>query len=285
MAPSALDDFLFDLRGFLVVRNAIDAGHVARLNDAFDRMPMDLEPGQWIGNSQRRDYGSFAGFELHNCFEADEAFEPLIDHPSWLGHAQRYVGEPESYVQGLFVDECIASIRRSGGHHPVHSGGHRAPVRTQYRYEHGVFRCGQLNVIVALTDIGEGDGATMVVPGSHKSNFPHPLAGDYAAGDRMDTLPGAEPVHMNAGDALLFVDCLMHGASSRTRTDGERRVIIMRYGPSWARTRFGYEYSAALLDRLTPERRNILEPVPPIRAGDSRIPMEAPHVSAARRGG
>jgi ectoine hydroxylase-related dioxygenase (phytanoyl-CoA dioxygenase family) len=27
---------------------------------------------------------------------------------------------------------------------------------------------------VALTDIGEGDGPTMVVPGSHKSNFPHP---------------------------------------------------------------------------------------------------------------
>ena len=27
---------------------------------------------------------------------------------------------------------------------------------------------------MALTDIGPGDGATMVVPGSHKSNIRHP---------------------------------------------------------------------------------------------------------------
>jgi hypothetical protein len=56
---------------------------------------------------------------------------------------------------------------------------------------------------------------------------------------------------MKKGDALLFVDGLMHGGSSRTNP-GERRITIYRYGPLWASTRFGYEYSQALLDRLTP---------------------------------
>ena len=93
---------------------------------------------------------------------------------------------------------------------------------------------------------------------------PAPLAGSYAAGDRMDQLPGAIPVHMSAGDALLFVDGLMHGGSSRTNP-GERRITIYRYGPLWASTRFGYEYSQALLDRLTPTRRKILQPVAPVR--------------------
>jgi ectoine hydroxylase-related dioxygenase (phytanoyl-CoA dioxygenase family) len=104
----------------------------------------------------------------------------------------------------------------------------------------------------------------MVIPGNHKSNFPHPLSGDYGSGDRMDTLDGAIPVYLDKGDALLFVDGLMHGGSSRTN-EGERRILIYRYGPSWARTRFNYEYSRELLDRLPPERRKILEPVPPAR--------------------
>ena len=275
--PNDLDDFFFDLRGFLVLRNAVDASLREQLNGAFDRFP-PLQPGEWVGNSQRRDYTSDTGFELHNCVEFDPAFEELIDHPSWIGHALRYAGEAQSYVRGVFIDECIASVRSAGGHHPVHSGGFGAATRTQYRFDNGMFRCGQVNVLLALRDVGPGDGATTVVPGSHKSNFAHPLAGDYARGDRMDQLPGAEPVHLNAGDALFFVDSLMHGAQSRTTEEGERRVVIIRYGPTWARTRFGYEYSDSLLARLSPERRRILQPVPPIRAGEMRVPREAPLV-------
>ncbi|MCX6380346.1 MAG: phytanoyl-CoA dioxygenase family protein [Armatimonadetes bacterium] len=262
--PSALDDFLFDLRGYLVLENAVAPDLLSALNTSFDGFPPIPREGWW-GNAQRRDYTDETGFELHNCVEVGEPFEQLIDHPSWINHIRRYCGEEDSYVQGLFIDECVASIRTSGGHHPVHSGGYRGALRGKYQYEHGVFRCGQCNIIVALTDIGEGDGPTMVIPGSHKSNFTHPLAGDYGKGDRMDDLPGAVPVYLNAGDAVLFVDGIMHGGSSRVKTEGERRVTIYRYGVSWAATRFGYEYSQGLLDRLTPGRRKILQPITPSR--------------------
>ena len=270
-----LDDYFFDLRGFLVLEGAVQRHDVAELNAAFDRLP-PIQPGEWTGNSQRRDYTADTGYELHNCLEFDAAFDVLIDHPSWINLTRRYAGEQGSYTEGVFIDECIATIRRSGGHHPVHSGGFRSAMRTQYRYEHGVFRCGQVNVLIALRDVGEGDGPTMVVPGSHKSNFDHPQMGDYARGDRMDDLPGAVPVHLKAGDALLFVDSLMHGAASRHHA-GERRIVILRYGPSWAHTRFGYEYSTEYLARLSPARRHILQPIPPIRSGEARIPTEARH--------
>ena len=237
---------------------------VAELNAAFDAFP-PLPRGEWWGNAQRRDYTSDTGLELHNCVEAGPVFEKLIDHPSYINYLRHYCGEEQSYVEGLFIDECIASIRSSGGHHPVHSGGYRGALRGKYMYEHGLFRCGQCNIIVALTDVGPGDGPTMIIPGSHKSNFTHPLAGDYGRGDRMDNLEGAIPAYMKAGDALLFVDGLMHGGSSRTNPEGERRVTIYRYGASWAATRFGYSYSQALLDRLTPERRKILQPIAPHR--------------------
>lgn len=261
--PTPLDDYLFDLRGYLLLENVLEPDLLNALHTAFDNFP-SLESGEWWGNAQRRDYTKDTGFELHNCVEAGEPFERLIDHPGWINHVRRYCGEEKSYVQGLFIDECIASIRLTGGHHPAHSGGFQGALRGAYNYKHGVFRCGQCNILLALTDIGPDDGPTMVVPGSHKANFPHPLVGDYGKGDRMDTLPGAVPALMKKGDALLFVDGLMHGGSSRTNT-GERRVIIYRYGVSWAMTRYGYEYSQALLDRLTPERRKILQPIPPRR--------------------
>lgn len=275
--PTGLDDFEFDRNGFLLLRGALSNDEVVGLNVAFDRFP-ELQTGDWLGNAQRRDYTLDTGFELHNALDCGEpAFDMLIDHPGWITLARHYAGEEGSYVERVTIDENIASIRRAGGHHPVHSGGHDVPLRTMYRCEGGRFRCGQVNVIVALTDIGRGDGATMVIPGTHKSNLPHPMAGDYAAGDRMDALPGAIEVHMRAGDALLFTDALMHGGSSRSTVDGERRVMILRYGPGWGRSRFGYDWSPALLDRLSAERRHILQPVPPIAAGSRRIPREAPH--------
>jgi ectoine hydroxylase-related dioxygenase (phytanoyl-CoA dioxygenase family) len=78
----------------------------------------------------------------------------------------------------------------------------------------------------------------------------------------MDAMEGAVEVSLNAGDAIMFVDALSHGASSRTNP-GERRVIVYRYGPTWGFTRYGYVYSQELLDRLTPGRRKILQPIPP----------------------
>jgi len=262
--PTALDDFLFDLRGYLVIENAVTPALLDDLNRTFDGFP-PLEPMEWWGNAQRRDYTKDTGFELHNCVEAGLPFETLIDCPGWIGYVRHFCGEERSYVEGLFIDEAIASIRRSGGFHQVHSGNYQVPLRCVYGYEHGLFRCGQCNVILALTDIGEGDGPTMVIPGSHKSNFAHPQAAEYTLGERMDDLEGAVPVYLKKGDAVLFVDGLMHGGSSRTAEGGERRVTIYRYGPKWGQTRFGYEYSPALLDRLTPARRRILQPIPPNR--------------------
>jgi len=273
--PSELDDFLFDLNGFLVLKNAIEPDLVARLNAAFDEMPRDMELGHWHGGAQRRDYNKDTGLELHNAVAMNGPFAALIDHPSYIDHLRHYCGEENSYVQGLFLDECIASIRDSGGRHSMHSGGHMGALRGKFHYEHNNFRCGQCNIIIALTDIGEGDGPTVVVPGSHKSNFPHPEAKDYAfaGAQSMHQLTGAFPVLMNKGDALLFVDGIIHGGSERTNP-GERRITIFRYGPVWAATRFGYTYPAELLDTLTPARRKILAPVPTVIVGDNRIPND-----------
>jgi hypothetical protein len=255
-------DYLFDLRGYLILKQAVDPQHIADLNAALDMFP-ELEWGQWHGNVQRFDNNGHAGCELQNIVEGGESFERMIDHPSWIGLLRRYCGEMNSYVEGLYIDECFASIRRTGGYFPMHSGGYLGATRGQYRYKDGVFRCGQVNILLALTDVGPGDGGTMIIPGSHKSNFPHPeTARRWDELNKMDTVIGAETVCLNKGDALLFVDGISHGASARTNP-GERRVVIYRYGVSWGATRYGYRYSDELLARLTPERRAVLQPIAP----------------------
>jgi hypothetical protein len=161
----------------------------------------------------------------------------------------------------LFIDECFASMRRTGGAFPMHSGASEGYLRNAYRMVDGRWFCGQVNILLALTDIGPGDGGTLVIPGSHKENFPHPqIEGWEEQLERgLDTITGVTEVHLKRGDALLFTDTLCHGASNRTNI-GERRVVIYRYGPRWGSTRWGYRYSDELLDRLTPARRKVLEP-------------------------
>lgn len=259
MSPE-MQDYLFDLRGYLVLENAVDPGHIAQLNKALDEFPT-LEWGEWHGNVQRFDNNGAAGVELQNIVEGGEPFERLIDHPSWINLLRRYCGELDTYVEGLFIDECFASIRRTGGFFGIHSGGYRGAIRGQYRYKDGQWRCGQVNILLALTNVGPGDGGTVIIPGSHKSNLQHPHWGE-AQGKPSDVIEGSVEVNLKAGDALLFVDGLSHGASARTNP-GERRVVIFRYGVSWGNTRYGYRYSDELLARVTPERRKILQPIEP----------------------
>ena len=75
----------------------------------------------------------------------------------------------------------------------------------------------------------------------------------------VDGVAGAVEVHLKAGDALMFVDAIMHGAARRVNK-GERRMTVYRYGPSWGYFRHRFMPSAALLDRLTPLQRKVVMP-------------------------
>lgn len=264
MAQHDLQDYLFDLNGYLIIQDALDPAHLAALNAAFDAFP-DIGFKDWWGDVQRLDNNARAGLELQNIVHAGEPFEDLIDHPAWIDRMRRYCGEDQTWIPGLFIDECFASIRRTGGFFPMHSGGQDHAIRNQYGYVDGRWQCGQVNILVALTDIGPGDGGTRVIPGSHKSNFAHPVfAQSYQDRCKLDdeVVEGSIEVHLKAGSALLFADAISHGATRRT-TPGERRAVIYRYGPGWGNTRYGYRYSQALLDRVTPAQRAILQPVLP----------------------
>lgn len=265
LQPTEMEIYLFDLRGYVVLKNALSQDEVAALNGSIDSM-LPIEHGAWHGHVHAHNFGTRDGLNLQQIYEAGEPWERLIDHPSWIEKVKHFVGGKDSFdwLHGpLFIDECFANVRGPGEAIPIHSGGHENVKRTQYLFRNGVFMCGQVNILMALSPMGPGDGTTMVIPGSHKSNFPHPEFADHAFGSDQgsgDGMTGAVEVYMDPGDALLFVDAICHGSATRSNA-GQRRNAVYRYGPSWGNFRHGYQPSEELLERLTPEQRGIVQPV------------------------
>ena len=266
MTLPEMDRYLFDLNGFVVIRGALSTAQVDACNATLDTMT-GLEPGGWAGRVHAHHFtGAHEGLNLQQIYEGGPAFEALIDHPAWMHHVLHFLGTDvpsfDTAHGPAFIDECFASIRGPGQAIGLHSGGQDRVTRCQFRYHDGRFHCGQVNVLIPFTPFGPGDGATMVIPGSHKSNVKHPqfdAAAMAAHATSVDGVAGAVEVHMEPGDALLFVDAIMHGSAARVNA-GERRMAVYRYGPSWGFFRHPYRPSEELLARLTPERRALVMP-------------------------
>ena len=271
--PAGLTDmerYLFDLNGFLVLRSALSAEELSACNAILDDL-QDCGPGEWRGHVHGHNFtGSHEGLNLQQIYEAGAPFERLIDHPSWYDKVLHFIGTDEFNFDAnhapCFIDENFASIRGPGQAIGLHSGGHKRVQRCQFRYHDGKFHCGQINILMAFNDVGPGDGATMVIPGSHKSNVAHPEYGKAQMttdhGTSVDGITGAVEVHLKAGDAILFVDAIMHGSARRVN-EGQRRIAVYRYGPSWGFFRHAYRPSDALMNRLTERQRKIVMPHKP----------------------
>lgn len=261
-----MDRYLFDLNGFIVLKNALSTDEVGACNMVLDGL-QDSGAGEWRGRVHGHNFsGGHDGLNLQQIYEGGAAFEKLIDHPSWIDKVTHFMGTDEPNFDSthgpVFIDENFASIREKGQAIGLHSGGHDRITRCQFRYHDNRFHCGQVNVLMALNDIGPGDGATMVIPGSHKSNIKHPefeAAAMASIPTSVDGITAAVEVHLDAGDAILFVDAIMHGSAARINS-GQRRIAVYRYGPSWGFFRHAYRPSQDLLARLTPAQRQIVMP-------------------------
>ena len=267
-------DYLFDLRGYLILDQALFADELAAINGWIDAQP-PATVGSWLGDVEVHTYTGAEGVNYQNIIEAGPIFEHLIDHPSWLPLVRRWMVNEYNAVS---LNEAFVNVRTSGGFIGLHAGGHvSAPITTFRNPYTAAWNVGQINVLMALTDIGPGDGCTVLVPGSHKSGVLHPdlvdspdknttYRSDRHAGDAL----GAIEVHLRAGQAALFTDAISHGSTARINP-GERRVAIYRYSPHAITTRYQYQPSPELLARLTPQRRGIVQPVPPRVAPHRRL--------------
>lgn len=268
---TGLADYLFELNGYIVVKGAVSPADIAEMNRWADshweyldrkRRGDGESDGEWIGRVETHTYSDADGVNFQNIIEAGPVFERHIDHPSWIGHVRRWIN-PHN---GLSIHENLLNLRGPGGYIGIHCGGHIPCSYMTFRQANtGEWMVGQINCIAALRDIGPGDGPTTIVPGSHKATLPHPrLSGEqktYRSDEAAGTAVGMRELYLEAGDVLLFTDTITHGSAERTN-EGYRRMLLYRYSPRWIRSRFHYVPSPELLERLTPEQRQIIDPIP-----------------------
>ena len=273
-------DYLFDLQGYLILENAISEDDLAKLNEWIDNhweyVEQPWEPNdenrripRWIGNIETHTYNVENGVNFQNIIEGGDVFRKLIDHPAWINMIRKYVHE----VNGLSIHENFLNVRGPGGFIHIHCGGHVPLSYLTFRQINtGEWLVGQINVLMALNDIGPGDGAPVLIPGSHKCSEIHPRLKHDGKGIVYDGYTGkpagsafaTQEVHLKAGDVVMFTDAITHGSAERTNT-GYRRSIVYRYSPKYVRERFDYPHSDTLLESLTPDQRRIIQPNAPRR--------------------
>ena len=98
--------------------------------------------------------------------------------------------------------------------------------RDQWAFDFFPFPAGyevQCNTIWAMTDFTEENGATRLVPGSHRLE-------DRREFQTSDTVPAEMP----AGSVLLYTGALYHGAGAN-RSAGTRYGLNITYAVSWLR--------------------------------------------------
>ena len=160
-----IQDYLFDLHGYLVLENAISAedldemnqwidDHEAYVDEPWVANAKPRERSRWIGNVETHTYNEENGVNFQNIIEGGPVFERLIDYPTWIDLVKKYI---HSVVNGLSIHENFLNMRGPGGFIHIHCGGHVPLSYLTFRQNNtGEWMVGQINVLMALHDIGEG---------------------------------------------------------------------------------------------------------------------------------
>lgn len=256
--------YLFDLNGYIVVEDVLSAEQVIDLNEALDQNRDRLRirpPEQSLdGRDDQRGVpsadhlrgqhgrGEFAGF-LSWPKPWCQPFRELLSLPAGLRYMIDTVGDE------IRLEEAQGLTMTSGSEGFIfHGGGTLLATHFFFRNEASRFRNGLMAIAYQLSDVGTGDGGFACIPGSHKANYPCPLAMRRLEVGRQFV----QHVPARAGSAIIFTEALTHGSIPWSGAH-ERRSVLYRYGP------VNMSYSRGMtLEQLgddgTPLQRALLEP-------------------------
>jgi len=195
-------------RGYTIVENAIEPELVAAIAADLERLEKELSIGEG-----KNLFEGFKTVRVYNLLVHGETFERVPVHPNVLPLAERVL-DP-----GLLVSSLSSiAIGTDETPQPLHADDQLIPLPKP----HVPLVC---NTIWAITDFTDANGATRVVPGSHRADASPEYGRAYD-----DTLPAEMP----AGSVLVYHGSLWHGGGAN-RT-GERRVgLAMNYCAGWVR--------------------------------------------------
>ncbi len=235
------EKFVFDLDGYIVIKNVLTPEDVPRLNAIADR-----EFGQPYDETNFK--------RTSRVSRWDQACVDLFDHPKVVPYLLELLGPKfrADHDYCIFMKKGAQRGRLHGGdgHQVGRAGDH------WYKYRDGVMRNGLTVCTYFLTHADEGDGGFGCIPGSHKSNFIKDLPSDVRDWER-DTHYVRQPA-VEAGDALIFTEALVHGTAPWT-AGHERRALLYKFSPGHSTWSNNY-YTEDEFDGLTDQQKRVLAP-------------------------
>ena len=194
--------------GYTVVEGVLDAGATAALRDDVRRLEREL--------AARPAANLFEGvrtLRIYNLLIHGAIYRQIPVHERVL-----------PIIEGVLDRGCLVSslssidIGPGEAAQPLHADDQLIPLPKP----HVSIIC---NTMWALTDFTEANGATRLVPGSHRAErSPQPF------GEQVEVVAAEMP----AGSVLVFDGSIWHGGGAN-RTDEARLGVAMNYCAGWLR--------------------------------------------------
>jgi ectoine hydroxylase-related dioxygenase (phytanoyl-CoA dioxygenase family) len=191
--------------GYAVLERYLSAEDVAAKKDDLSRILATNPTG-------RNDFEGFSTQRIYALFAKTRTFDAQATDPLILGVLERILGP------GFQLSAPVGiSIGPGEKAQPMHTDDGVYPVPRPHK--HFV-----VNTMWALDDFTEENGATVVVPGSHK----------LGTGERPTKESETIRAIMPAGSVLIFVGSVFHGGGAN-KTDRSRLGVILEYCAGWLR--------------------------------------------------
>ena len=194
-------------QGYTVLERAIAPDTVETIRDALLRIERD----KGLGYAKTR-FEGLNTVRINNLLAHDEVFWQVPLQPDVLEIAQALL-DRELLLSSL----CSLTLGPGQTAQPMHEDTQQIPLPRPHPPL-------SINAVWALSDFTEDNGATRIVPGSHRLDH----APEY--GSHYDSI--AVPVP--AGSVIVFDSALWHAGGANTT--GERRwALSCYYGAGWMR--------------------------------------------------
>ena len=220
MSDSEMQQYLFDLQGYLVIENALSPEEVADLNELIDKQELPTA-------EKALRFGSAAGGspEGPGFLEWGKSFCDLLDHPEIVPILRFKLGDcfRLDRLYGIRMSKGMprGHLHADYGATAPHSG---AKPGERYHFRDNEIPDGFLVVAWNLSHTGPEHGGFCCIPGSHKSNYKLPKKVEEAPEQSSCVVIPSAP----SGSVMLFSEALTHGTAAWSGSH-ERRTLLFKY--------------------------------------------------------